>query len=408
MASRALFSGYAGTSAHQARMDVLANNLANTNTVGFKESRTTFRDAFYETMRGGTSSSGGGGGQNPIQLGSGVSVGAVETIHSQGAIEATGYATDAAINGSGFFILSDGISTYYTRDGGFFVDANNLLVSSSTGMKVQGYIAANGVVDTQAGVSDIRLDVGSAVPAEATANVLYSGNLDANSATGDSRVTTVMVYDSLGLEHTITVTFTKTATANQWNWEAEDELGNTAGPTALTFDAQGNLPAGTTGTLSMVLANGAATPQAVSLSLSAITQMGGETTADAGSQDGRAAAVVQSVSVERNGIVKGNLSDGRSLQLAQIALAKFANPSGLDRAGQNLYGGSDASGLPVVGRPNTGGRGDVQGRALEQSNVDLTKAFVDVIITQRGFQASARVLSAANELLQEVIQLAGQ
>ena len=536
MASRALFSGYAGTAAHQARMDVLANNLANANTVAFKESRTAFRDAFYETLRAGTSASSGGGGQNAIQLGSGVSVAAVETVQTQGALESTSSPTDAAVNGAGFFIVSDGSRNYYTRDGGFFVDANNQLVMAATGLKVQGYMATNGVVDTQSGMTDIVVDVGSAVPAAATQMVHYSGNLDANAAmpaatqsvvyggnldsgaatgatqvapmtvydslgdahtitvtftklaaanqwtwaaadgmgdtagpttitfdgsgnlpagtsgtlsmviaggattpqpvtlafdavtqlTGTStaaatsqdglapptdpatRVTTVVVYDSLGLEHTVTVTFTKTVLPNEWTWQAADEIGNTAGPTTITFDSSGNLPAGTTGTLSMALTNGAASPQAVTLNLSAMTQMGGETTADAGSQDGCAAAVIQSVSIESNGIVTGNLSDGRTLDLAQIALAKFANPAGLDRSGENLYGLSDASGLAVVGLPNTGGRGDVQGQALEQSNVDMTKSFVDIIITQRGFQASTRVLAAANQLLQDVIQLVGQ
>ncbi|MGI5817256.1 MAG: flagellar hook protein FlgE [Armatimonadota bacterium] len=403
--NRALFSGLSGTVAFQSRLDVVGNNIANANTVAYKEGRTTFQDALYATLQGGRSGSDVGiGGANPMQVGSGVSLGSVTVQHTQGSLEPTGQPLDCAIEGQGMFVLGDGQGQYYSRDGSFSLDDTNTLVAAASGMKVMGWMAdASGGVNATGPISALSFNIGELAPPEATGGALLRGNLDATAAVGDSVASTISIYDSLGEMHPVEITFTNTANVNEWQVEALCE-GSTATGT-LQFDTAGRLSAGGVLNLDVALTNGAASPQSVTLDLASVTALAQAHSVVVHSQDGRPASSLTGVGIGDGGVVEGQYSDGRTRALGQIAMASFANPGGLQRIGGNLFTEAPASGAAAVGASNTGGRGSLVARNLEMSNVDLTRAFVDMITTQRGFQASTRVISTANQMLDEVVRL---
>ncbi len=402
--NRALFAGLSGTTAFQERLDVVGNNIANSNTVAYKEARAAFQDALYETLEGGRSGSELGiGGSNPMQIGSGVSLGSVTVQHTQGSLERTGQPLDCAIEGTGMFVLNDGQGTYYTRDGGFTLDNTNTLVSRSTGYRVMGWMASDGTVDATTPPGALTFDIGSLAPPVATGGATVSGNLDATAAAGDTVSTTISVYDSLGEAHQIELTFTNTANPNEW--ECEAAFGGDSATTTMQFDANGALTAGGSVTLDMTLANGAASPQSIDIDLNAVTALSQAYSVAVQSQDGRPPAALVSVEITENGIVDGYYSDGRTQTLAEIAMVGFTNPAGLRRVGANLYAEAAASGTPSLGAAARGGRGRIVAGSLEMSNADLTRAFVDMITTQRGFQASTRVIATANEMLDDVVRL---
>ncbi len=402
--NRALFAGLSGTLAFQNRLDVVANNIANADTVAYNEARVTFSDALYETLRGGRAGSDLGlGGLNPMQIGSGVSLGSVQVRHSQGSLERTGQALDAAVDGHGMFVLSDGAGTFYTRDGAFILDNTNTLVGATTGFRVQGWMATDGQVDSTGGTSDLTFQVGELWPAEATENATVVGNLDATAAEGDQITTTVGVYDSLGTMHEIAATFTRTANPNEWTCEAI--YGADSASATLTFDANGRLTGTDSVALDLTLTNGATSPQSVDISLAQLTQLSQASSVAVASQDGRPPAALVSVQMAQDGIVQGQFSDGRTQTLAQVALANFPNVGGLRRTGANIYEEAPAAGVVTIGAAGVGGRGHIVSQSLEMSNVDITRAFVEMITTQRSFQASTRVIATANRMLDDVVRL---
>ncbi len=403
--NRALFTGLSGTITHQQRLDVIANNLVNANTVGYKQTRTTFKDAFYQTLQAASAgTSGGVGGMNAVQVGSGVSLGSSQALFTQGALEQTGQPLDAALDGKGMFVVSDGAQQFFTRDGAFTLDSNNVLVAVTTGNKAQGWLATGGQVNTTGAVGDMSFPLGQLRAPQSTGEVTVVGNLDADTlATADALKTSVAVYDSLGISHDMVVSFTKTATVNEWDCEVTCE-GQSQTET-ITFDASGVITGTSTVTLSMALTNGATTPQAIDVGLSNMTQLAQTSTPVVRSQDGYGSAALVEVGVSNDGIIQGRYSDGRTDTLGQIAVANFVNLEGLERTGQNLFVSSANSGIPEIGAAGTGGRGAVVSRSLELSNVDLTRAFVDMINTQRGFQASSQVISAGDKILELLMQI---
>ncbi len=403
--NRALYAGLSGTIAFQERLDVIGNNIANANTVAYKEGRTTFEEALYETLEGGSSGSDATiGGANPVQIGSGVSLGSVTVKHTQGSLEPTGQPLDCAIDGQGFFVLGDSEGAYYSRDGSFSLDDTNTLVASASGLRVQGWMAdAIGQVNATGAPSALSFDLGQLAPPEATGSASVRGNLDATSITGDSVSTTISIYDSLGASHQVEMTFTKTA--NVGEWECAAACGASTATGTMQFDGSGALTSGGSLALSVALTNGATTPQAVTLDLSSVTALSQADSVVIDSQDGRPASSLVSVEMGDSGVVEGHYSDGRTRTLGQVALAAFTNPGGLRHVGGNLYTEEPSSGVPDIGAADVGGRGAVVARNLEMSNVDLTRSFVDMITTQRGFQASTRVIATANEMLDEVVRL---
>ncbi|MFW6155686.1 MAG: flagellar hook protein FlgE [Armatimonadota bacterium] len=403
--NRALFAGLSGTTAFQNRLDVVGNNIANANTVAYKEGRATFQDALYETLQGGRSGSEASiGGANPMQIGSGVSLGGVSVQHTQGSLEPTGQPLDGAIDGEGMFVLRDDQGTSYSRDGSFSLDDTNTLVSGSSGLRVMGWMAdADGSVNTTGPLSELSFDIGALAPPQATSSTLVRGNLDASAAVDEAVTTTVSIYDSLGEMHEVELTFTNTANPNEWECAAVCEGSTETG--LLEFDSSGAVSSGETLDLTVAPTNGANSPQTVQFDLGSITALTQAHSVVVDSQDGRPPASLASVGLGDDGLVEGQYTDGRTRTLGQLALASFTNPGGLQHSGANLYTEGPASGPASVGAAGAGGRGRVVARNLEMSNVDLTRSFVDMITTQRGFQASTRVISTANQMLDEVVRL---
>ena len=315
--NRALFAGLSGTIAFQNRLDVVASNLANVTTNGYKQGRVTFQDALYQTLRAGRAGADVGlGGLNPMQIGSGVSLASIQVQHDQGSLQRTGQPLDAAVEGAGMFVLSDGTGIFYTRDGAFALDNNNTLVSASTGYKVQGWMGVGGVVDPSGPTSNLVFELGELWPPTATGNATVVGNLDATAADGTDIETTISVYDSLGEVHQITVTFTKTATVNEWTCEAT--FGADTESTTLTFDANGGLTGTESVALDMTLTNGATSPLSVAVALGEVTQLSHSSSVAVLSQDGRPTASLISLTTGENGVIEGRFSDGRKIGRAHV------------------------------------------------------------------------------------------
>ncbi len=400
---RSLFAGVSGLRSHQVRMDVIGNNIANVNTVGFKASRVNFAETLSQTIRGAQAPSEARGGTNAMQVGLGVQVSSVDTLFTQGNLQYTGNLTDLAIQGDGFLVVGDGLRQLYTRDGAIVVDSQGSLVHASSGLRLLGWQAdANGQVNTAGPLSPLTIPVGAHIPPQATTVVVLGGNLDAGSEDGDQWTTTLTVYDSLGNPLELVVRFEKTGT-NEWTWTAlygDGEIGSGT----VTFDGSGRVSGGETATLSFDPDTGADVLD-ITLDFSGLTQYGGASTVALRSQDGYASGSLQSFAIDGNGVITGLYSNGRTQTIGQVALALFANPAGLLKAGDNLYAESSNSGPAAVGAAATGGRGTLTAGALEMSNVDLAQEFTNMITAQRGFQANARVITTSDELLQELISL---
>ena len=656
---RSLFAGVSGMRNHQTSMDVIGNNIANVNTYGYKVSRVSFHDIISQMVRGASKPiEAGRGGTNPLQVGLGMSMAAIETIHSQGNLEATGRITDLAIQGDGFFVLSDGTTNSYSRAGVFGLDGESNFVSPSTGLKVQGWMAdpGTGVINTSGALENIMVAIGQKTPAKATTGVVYASNLrssagasyleegntagvasvtgadygavggthtlsfvdtsatattgtyihgtvaadlddnnyantvfediysrtlasygvidttqfqvstntggtwvsvagisaastirelidamnsqfpgitaqlcwdaanncrfevydnNPNNAAGtiqiqdvgatniaarilgaavpalhpgaaaaanptmvidnfvttgggaslrriymgenddlDSRPavfpsslieglfidgsgaannaflrgtlaapttvvikttdnihsTTVNVYDSLGSAHGLKVDFRRLA-ENNWSWTAslaETGLPVTSGNSGtLTFNKAGNLVTADTGPV--VFTPPGASDVSVALNfgtgVTGVTQYDSAFTTVAQSQDGYAMGTMETFNIDGVGAVTAVYTNGVTKPVAQVSMALFNNPSGLNRKGDTRFEETNNSGTPQVGAAYTGGRGGIAPSTLEMSNVDLAEQFAKMIITQRGFQANARVITTSDEILTELIAL---
>jgi flagellar hook protein FlgE len=423
---RALFSAIAGMKNNISYMDVVGNNIANVNTIAFKASRVTFQDILGQTVKGASTPQGGRGGTNPAQIGLGMGLGSIDTLMGQGSLQSTGKLTDFAIQGEGFFVVSDGQREFYTRDGAFDIGVDGGLVSPVTGLRVQGWLS-DGVnpIDTQLPVSDIDVPFGTRISAQPTTLMNLGGNLDAGAplyAAGPPEVgvftTTATAYDSLGNTHTIRVDYRHTG-ANTWtvvaNFDDSDADTLLNNPVTVTNGTLSFLP---DGTLDPSVANnglvgfslpsigtGGTDPLVFTYDVSTVTQFAGQSQTNVSNQDGFPAGALVSFAVSPTGEISGIYSNGSNRLIGQLSLATFVNPGGLLRQGQNLWAPTGNSGSPVLGTPNTNGRGAVQTGTLEASNVDLSQQFTSMIIASRGFQASARVTSASDELLQELVNL---
>jgi len=641
---RSLFAGVSGIRNHQTWLDIIGNNIANVNTIGYKSSRATFAEALAQTLRFATGPHGTFGGTNPMQVGLGLRLMSVDTQFQQGAFETTGNYTDLAIQGSGLFVVSDGTQKYFTRSGAFTIDADGYLTAQGGTLRVQGYMANQlGSIANNMAPTDIQIPFGMKAPAQATENISFFCNLDAEStestasltsagttgvtavsgeavngaggthtititganatqgsgmggnstggamtadmelgadlgvtdvsnfqitvdggaavtiagltltgtnpstvqdlinainaqvtgvtasldasgeikltrdwygsgtsvslsgdiadqvfnfggawsytdglastlqaadvftpSTGGSSVTTnlqieadentglmtnitglgsggvtiyappstssppgglaagtlvvetedtnhatsIVTYDSLGAEHVITFTFTKTAELNVWTWEASvDEPAQVIGGNTgtITFNEDGSLQAFNydNGALAFSFNPNNGAESAVNVRLDAgtvggvdgITQFASPTTTIAQTQDGYAMGDLVNIYIDQNGTIVGAFSNDQNITLAQIVLADFHNPQGLLKEGGNLYRISANSGDPVYGQAQTDFNSTVNSGYVEMSNVELAKEFADMIIAQRGFQASARVITTADQLLAEVVGL---
>ena len=407
---RSMFSAISGLRAHQTMMDEIGNNIANVNTVGYKSGRVNFQDILSQTFRGASASQGGLGSINPAQVGLGVTVAGIDVIMTQGNLQSTGRLTDMAIQGDGFFALSDGSRQYFTRDGSFDIGLGGNLINPASGLKVQGWNAdASGKIDTTTAATDVIIPIGTRTTALATSKATITGNLDAAAATDDTATTTLTVVDSLGVSHAVQVTFTKTAD-NTWSWkaanpDANDKSFSTTSTGTVTFSSDGTYAtSNTAASIALTLANGATAAQTVDLTMSGMTGYQGTSALNA-QADGFTSGTLTTFTIGSGGDITGVFSNGQTQLLGQIALASFVNPGGLLRQGQNLFAASSASGSASVGIPGSGGRGTVTTGSLEMSNVDLATQFTSMITAQRGFQANGKVITTSDEMLQTLVNL---
>ena len=403
---RSLFSGISGLRAHQQMMDVTSNNIANLNTVGFKSSQVGFQDTLSQMMRAAGAPQQGQGGTNPAQVGLGVRLGAINTSFVQGSAQTTGRATDVMISGDGFFVVNSVNEQLYTRAGAFNFDAEGKLVTP-TGAAVQGWPAVNGEVNTNAPIGDIRLPMGTLIAPNATRNMVIAGNLPADAPVSTTIPRSIKTYDVQGNGVTLTTTFTLTA----GGWEAV--VSDVSCPSAsipLTFLPNGQISQPTytdsTGATRIgLLYDPDGDGVGVEVDLAGLTEYTGNTTVSPLSQNGSPAATLQSFSINPDGQLVGVFSNGNKQTVAQLALANFNNPPGLEKVGDSLYRFTVNSGLAQVGVAGTVGLGTLQSGAVEMSNVDLAQEFTNLIVAQRGFQANSKVISTSDDVLQELVNL---
>jgi flagellar hook protein FlgE len=401
-----------GLAASSSALNVIANNLANLNTDGFKDQSLSFASIF----NGMQSTSGNG---DPIQIGSGVQIEGRSSDFSDGNVSSTGVASNMALQGDGFFVVEKDGQTSYTRAGNFTVNSDGYLTSSS-GQLVMGYPSTAGVVDTSSALAPISVVNAGIIPGSATTGFQMTTNLNAGASVGDTFSTPMTVYDSLGESHVLTVQFTNTG-ANAWSYDVTLPAADTGGTGAatsvasgsLTFDSNGQLtsPSGSvTGINISGLADGASS-LSLSWSLSdasgngLLTQQYATSATSASSQDGYAAGTLTGYSVLADGTVQGTFSNNQTLALGQVAVARFANNQGLIQGSGNDYLASFSSGAPIIGQAGVGGAGSITGGAVEASNVDLATEFSNMIVAQQGYQANAKVLTTMNQVSQATLQI---
>ncbi len=409
---RSMFSGVSGLRSHQIMMDVVSNNIANVNTSGFKASRATFQEAISQVLRGASGIEPPRAGVNPMQIGLGVQAASIDTIFTQGATQLTGRATDVAIDGAGFLIMNVAGQERYTRSGTLNLDQVGNL-SGPTGGILQGWMVdpLTGAVDFNAPLEDLSVPAGQTIDPVPTSVIEYGGSLPAEALVGDSIRATISVFDTLGNPHEVIADFVKTG-VNAWEVTVTLPAGATAvsglGPTAMTFDTDGNLTSAPTILLDDVVFPGGAGAQDITLDLAGqvpVVQFGGVATLNALGADGNAKGTLSGIEIGADGAITGRFSNGKNKILAYIALATFTNPGGLGREGESFFAESANSGVPLIGRPSGPLHGPLVAGAVEASNVDLAQEFTNMIIAQRGFQANSRAITTSDELLNELINL---
>ena len=416
---KAMFAAIAGLQNHITYMDVVGNNIANVNTTAFKAGRVTFQDMLTQTVAGASAPTTGRGGSNPIQIGLGMRLGGIDVLHGQGSLQSTGKLTDFAIQGNGLFVIRDGLRSYYTRDGAFDIASTGELVNPTNDYKVQGWNAnVSGVVDTSQPIGAISIPFGQSVSAQPSTTATFAGNLDSRLATGATISTTIEIYDSLGAPHAATVTFTKNAAVNTWDVTATSADVNVTSVTPTPLQVVFNLSGGITTpdqtttpptplafATVLAAAAGATTPITTNVGVGGLTQFAAGGQVSTTFNNGNAAGSLVSFAVGPGGDITGVFSNGTNRTLGQVAMALFANPGGLQRSGANTFESTVNSGTPIIGTPGTGGRGTVGTGVLEGSNTDLAREFTNVVIAQRGFQASSRIISVADEMLADLVNL---
>jgi len=401
-----------GLEASSSSLNVIANNLANLNTDGYKNETLNFGDIFNQMQ--GTSGNG-----DPIQTGSGVQVAGTTANFADGTVNSTGVSSNLALQGNGFFVVQNGSGTDYTRSGDFTVNSSGQLTTQS-GELVMGYPATNGVVSTSEALAPISVNQATTIPGVATTSFQMNTNLDSSAGVGGTFSSPITVYDSLGTAQTLTVNYTNTS-PNNWSYTVTlpaSATGGTGSPTTvssgtLAFNSSGQLtsPSGSvTGIKVSGLADGAA-----DLNLTwnlngaggnpTITQQNSASATATANQNGYGVGTLTNYSVLPDGTVQGQFSNQQTLALGQVAVASFANAQGLTQTGSNDYQGSFASGAAVVGTAGTGGNGSIKGGAVEESNVDLSTEFSTMIVAQQNYEANAKALTTLNQISQATIQM---
>ncbi len=456
---RALFSGVAGLKTHQTRMDVIGNNIANVNTTAYKSQSMTFRDLMYQTTQAasGANPVTGVGGINARQIGLGSKTGAIKTaISTQGAAQSTNDPFDIMITGSSFFIVSNGVENFFTRDGSFYVDGAGNLAMTSTGYNVMGW-----QVDPD-NVNNIKKDTVTPLrvmttenmtyPPEATTKATVSGVIDKNDTDINStsgRIMNLEFYDNQGYKYTARMSIhAVNGDLGQFYVQLDDILdsdGNTIIGTNgidaadITLSSTAVAGAGGLGSAALNYVNGSGTfenvggtagtagDSTITLQFTDIPNFqnieidfsgtfnynkNGTSTVEAISGDannlgaGRKIGEMSGIDIQKDGMIYAYYDNGQRRLLGQIAVANFANPSGLSKTGDNLYSSTANSGdFDGIGDDITEDGGYMESGILEMSNVDLASEFTEMITTQRGFQANSRIITVSDTLLEELTNL---
>ena len=408
----AFSTAISGIKAAQANLDVVSNNIANASTVGFKASRAQFAEIYANSVSGGSNA------------GQGVELTEIRADFSQGSLDFTGSGLDLAISGNGFFIVSNGGASEYTRAGSFLVDRDGFLTNEA-GNRLQGYQGnTDGVITGELG--DLFIDT-TLVDPKVTSKVTITSNLDSREATPTTTpfastdptsynsTTSTTIYDSLGNSHVLQLYYVKTATANTWDVYTSVDGGTPPAATQISFDPDGTLAAAsnnsiaiTTPAAELLSAAGVATGAAdltYTVDILATTQLGTDFSVNSATQDGYGAGQLISFEFDDTGTAFARYTNGQSRAIGQVALASFRNNNGLQPVGGSNYVESFGSGSPNIGAPGNSGRGDIQASAVEQANVDITQELVNLIVAQRNFQANAQVISTEDQATQAVINL---
>ncbi|MGB9129004.1 MAG: flagellar hook protein FlgE [Thiobacillus sp.] len=406
--------GLSGLNAAAKNLDVIGNNVANSGTVGFKQSQAQFADVYASSLTGS-------GGSN---VGIGTKLAQVSQQFTQGNITATNNPLDIAINGGGFFRMENSGEVTYQRNGQFQLDRLGFVVNPS-GAKLTGYTAdASGTLLTGApgplsiNTADLtpqittevnavlNLDSGSGVPTVAP--------FDMNNPDTFNDSTAVSVFDSLGNAQTLQTFYVKTAVAGEWDvYAVSDGVpivgGGASGQIAtLAFNTSGILqtPMPLATPVTVPATDTSAVPTFdVTFDFAGTTQFGSAFSVNTLNQDGYTSGRLAGFNVSADGMIQGRYTNGQSAVLGQVVLANFANPNGLQPLGNNMWAETSASGTPLVGVPDSGSLGVLQSSAVEDSNVDLTAELVNLITAQRVYQANAQTIKAQDAVLQTAVNL---
>ena len=400
-----LYTGVSGLSANSEAMGIIGDNISNVNTVGFKSSKAVFSDLFSTVLANGSTTR---------QLGRGSQLSGTLKEFSQGAFEASSNALDMALDGSGFFVVNNGTGNQYTRAGQFRLNDNGL-VQTVTGQTLQGQRVTNGIVSST--VESIDLAGVQSSP-EATTSFTLGANLDASSSAAATFNSPISIYNSVGTQVTASIQFSKVDGANSWTYNISTSEGTlTSGASGtVSFDNSGNLTSPVTDPSIVIDYSASASPALTqTLSWDLVNSSGttnGKLTGFAAAsnnnslvQDGFSTGTLVGLTTDSTGIISGLFNNGQTDKLFQVTLGDFLAPTGLQRAGANLFSETADSGQVVLGTAGTGGFGGITGQSLELSNVDLAEQFVTMIQTQQAFQASARIITTADDLMTEAVNL---
>lgn len=433
---KSMQTSVSGLNANSDGMAVIANNIANSNTKGFKYERAEFEDMLSVDLQSGDG-----------QIGRGVKLSGVKVIHSQGSIQNTDCLTDLAVHGKGFFIVSnprtdtkESGGRMFTRTGNFIFDKDGYL-SDTLGGHIQGYMAdSHGNISPK--LTDIKVSANTLNPAQTT-KVTLNVNLDSriqvnsqapfdvnNVDDTSDYCTSTNILDSQGTTHPMMIYFKKVESVDGgsvWEWHATVDSDAVANPVEgqplkeigngkITFDSEGLLKKEETLNFSVSFANGAKenqvidinfgdTPEEGGTGVGASTALASESETIFNAQDGYSACHLKSMKIDYDGTVVGFYTNGLQKNIGAIALATFENDNGLKKTGHNQFYATYKSGEPNIGRAASGTRGGVYSGSLEESNVDLAKQFVDMIMTQRAFQANSKTITTGDTMLEEIINI---
>ncbi len=410
----ALYAGVSGINSYGDAMNVVGDNIANVNTVGFKSNRVNFADILANQVANGPTT---------LQFGRGSLINGVDASWAQGSFETTGAATDMALQGAGFFVVKNPANgsngTYYTRAGQFTLNDSGELVNPNS-YNVQGYqltTSSSGTTIRASASTNIDISGVQSVP-KATTSFKFGINLDAAASAGATFATSFNAYNAVGEAATVTYTFTKTA-AMTWTYVATGPAGTTLSGAAqsgtVTFNNAGQItaPAADASLTISGFASGAS-PLTMTWDLvndttlaanNDLTSYASDSVTNSVIQDGYSTGVLQGLSTDQNGIISGLFSNGQTQELWQLELVDFLSPWGLSRQGNSMFAETAQSGQPVTGVAGAGGFGTIYGASLELSNVDLSTEFVNMIENQRAYQASSKIITTVDQMLQEVVNL---